>query len=297
MTETKYKKQKEKISDGIDIESYIKRNVVEEFSIKEKKVKYNSRIKQYRSISKLSGEEEVVRAFLLSKLVNELGYKLEDIELEKEYDIGRPKTNKPRIDIIVRDKEGNAFLYIELKSPKDFEKDKDEVIEKQLFNLASQEVGQGKKVKYLVLYTFEPTKEGIKDKAIIIDYERFNSFDKWKEVRDFTNEIPKNYGKALRIPYAKGGFWTDKKGNKYEAKELETSFSPEQLDSLRKNLHNVLWGGGGTDDNDIFASLVNIILAKFKTKAKKKEGINTIFRFFIIKTEKAQKLTKSYLRG
>jgi type I restriction enzyme M protein len=35
--------------------------------------------------------------------VNELDYLPEHIELEKEYDIGRPKVNKPRIDVIVRD--------------------------------------------------------------------------------------------------------------------------------------------------------------------------------------------------
>ena len=46
-----------------------------------------------------------------------MGYKPEHIEIEKEYDIGRPKVNKPRIDIIVKDNKGNAFLYInELKS-------------------------------------------------------------------------------------------------------------------------------------------------------------------------------------
>jgi type I restriction enzyme M protein len=84
-----------------------------------------------------------------------LGYKLENIELETEYDIGRPKVNKPRIDVVVRKNDGSAFLYIELKSPQDYEKDKDEIIEKQLFNLAAQEKGKGVDVKYLVLFTFE----------------------------------------------------------------------------------------------------------------------------------------------
>jgi len=44
------------------------------------------------------------------------------------------------------------------------------------------------------------------------------------------------------------------------------------LDGLRKNLHNVLWGGGGADDNDIFSSLVNIILAKIQDESEKEEG-------------------------
>ena len=155
---------------------------VEFYDFDSKKVKYSEKIEGWK-IDKFRGEEEIVRAYILAKLVNELGYKLEDIQLEKNYDIGRPKVNKPRIDIIVKDKYGNAFLYIELKSPEDYEKDKDEVIEKQLFNLASQEQGQGKKVKYLVLYSIEIINNEVKDKCIIIDYEKFTSFDQWKEVR------------------------------------------------------------------------------------------------------------------
>jgi len=242
--------------------------VVEKYDFENKSVKYSEKIKGWK-IDKFRGDEEVVRVFLLAKLVNELGYKPENIEIEKEYDIGRPKVNKPRIDIIVRDDKDNAFLYIELKSPQEYEKDKDEVIEKQLFNLASQEKGQGKNVKYLVLYTFEIANEEIKDKCILIDYEKFNSFEAWKEIRDFADEIPAFYGKAQKEPYIKGG-----------KKDLDKNFTPEQLDSLRKNLHNVLWGGGGTDDNDVFSSLVNIILAKIQDESEKKDGEKYDFQIF-----------------
>ena len=245
--------------------------VIETYDFEKKKVKYSEKIKGLK-IDKFRGDEEIVRAFVLAKLVNELGYKPENIELEKQYDIGRPKVNKPRIDIIVRDDNGDAFLYIELKSPQDYEKDKDEVIEKQLFSLASQEKGQGNNVKYLVLYTFELNKSEIKDKCILIDYEKFTSFDSWKEVRDFADELPERYGKAQKEPYIKNG-----------KKDLETSFTHEQLDGLRKNLHNVLWGGGGTDDNDVFSSLVNIILAKIQDESEKKKGEKYDFQIFSFK--------------
>ena len=241
---------------------------VAKFILRDKKVEYGSNIKKHRNIKNISGDEEVVRSYLLTKLVNELGYKEKNIEIEKEYDIGRPKVNKPRIDVIVRDDNGDAFLYIELKSPQEYEKDKDEVIEKQLFNLASQEKGQGKKVKYLVLYTIEIVEDEIKDKCIIIDYDKFASFDSWKEIRDFSDELPVRYGKAQKEPYIKG------------KKDLETNFTHEKLDGLRKNLHNVLWGGGGTDDNDVFASLVNIILAKIQDEDEKEKGEKYDFQVF-----------------
>jgi len=245
--------------------------VVEIYDFENKKVKYSEKIKGWK-IDKFRGDEEIVRAYILAKLVNELGYLPENIELEKEYDIGRPKVNKPRIDIIVRDDKGNAFLYIELKSPQDYEKDKDEIIEKQLFNLASQEQGQGKKVKYLTLYTLEIIENIIKDKCILIDYEKYISFDSWKDARNFADELPERYGKAQKEPYIKGG-----------EKDLDTSFTHDQLDGLRKNLHNVLWGGGGTDDNDVFSSLVNIILAKIQDEGEKKKGEKYDFQIFSFK--------------
>jgi type I restriction enzyme M protein len=246
--------------------------VVQDMDIPNHKVAYSPSIKQTRVINNLKGDEEYVRAYLSTKLVNELGYQPEKLEFEKEYDIGRPKVNKPRIDVIVRDDKGDVFLYIELKGPQDYNKDKDEVIEKQLFNLASQEKGEGNNVKYLVLYTIETVGYDIIDKCIIIDYEKFPSFDSWKDVRDFADELPAMYGKAQKGPYIKGG-----------EKDLETIFTHEQLDALRKNLHNVLWGGGGTDDNEIFSSLVNLILAKIQDESEKKKGEKYDFQIFSFK--------------
>ena len=267
-------KEEDKIDHSI-VKNYIEeqeKSIVQKFDADELKVEYSADINQSRKIRKLSGDEEVVRAYLLTKLTNELGYKAKNIELEKEYDIGRPKVNKPRIDIIVRNDEGDAFLYIELKSPQDYEKDKDEVIEKQLFNLASQEKGQGKNVKYLVLYTIETVENEIKDKCIVIDYEKFPSFDAWKDVRDFADTLPIRYGKAQKEPYIKGG-----------KKDLDKNFTHYQLDYKRANLHNVLWGGGGTDDNDIFSSLANIILAKIQDESERKKGEKYDFQIFAFK--------------
>ena len=90
------------------IEKYLntqKIKVVETYDFENKKVKYSEKIKGWK-IDKFKGDEEIVRAYILAKLVNEIGYKPENIEIEKEYDIGRPKVNKPRIDIIVRDSKG-----------------------------------------------------------------------------------------------------------------------------------------------------------------------------------------------
>src|SRR3989304_7708445 len=98
----------------------------EAYDFDNKKVKYSEKIKGWK-IDKFKGNEEIVRAYILAKLVNELGYKPENIEIEKEYDIGRPKVNKPRIDIIVRDSKGADFFFIVFKKTEDYEKEKKKV--------------------------------------------------------------------------------------------------------------------------------------------------------------------------
>lgn len=81
------------------IENYLlqaKIKVVESIDIENKTIKYSNKISSHENITKLNGDEELVRAVVLTKLVNQYKYKLENIELEKTYDIGRPKVNKPQ---------------------------------------------------------------------------------------------------------------------------------------------------------------------------------------------------------
>lgn len=251
--------------------------IVEKFDIESNSVKYNCNTND-RNISKLISEkekgqiisEEMTRAYFLTKLCNELGYKIDRIELEKEYTSGRPNTITSRIDVIIKDKDDNAFMFVELKSPTAYDgDDKDQIIEEQLFKLAPSEEYFGHNVKYLVLYSFDIIDGQIIDKCIIIDHDKFKTFDSWKETRESSDTLPERYSKAQKEPYIKGG-----------KKDLLKSYSKEQIDSLRRNLHNVLWGGGGTDDNDVFSSLVNIILAKIQDESEKTDGQKYDFQSF-----------------
>ncbi len=206
--------------------------------------------------------EELVRAYLLTKLVNELGYKPERIEIEHTYTAGRPHTNTSRIDIVVRDANEDAFLFIEVKNPEEYATiDKDSVIEEQLFKVAGMEKSEGHQVKYLILYTANSSISAISDECIIIDNKKFKTYSDWETLRDSTNTIPARYGKAQKAPYVKAS-----------EKDLETNFSYEMLIQLQKDLHNVLWGGGGTDDNEVFSSLTNLILAKIQDESEKEDG-------------------------
>lgn len=237
-------------------------NVVAKLDLAQNKISYAG-IKQWRNINDIKGDEEVVRSFVLTRLVNELGYLPSRIEIEREYTAGRPHTITSRIDVIVRDVSGNVFLFIELKSPSDYATiDKDAVIGEQLYKLAGMERTEGNSVKYLVLYTVSDSGGKLGDDCIIIDSEKFPTFSDWVDAdRESVNELPKRYGKAQKRPYVKAS-----------KKDLETDFTHETLDRLQTDLHNVLWGGGGTDDNEVFASLTNLILAKIQDEDEKEDG-------------------------
>jgi type I restriction enzyme M protein len=245
--------------------------VVEKYDSSNRTISYSKDIKQYREIKIISGDEEVVRAYIIAKLVNELEYKAENIEIEKEYQAGRPKKIKPRIDMILKDSEGNPFLFLEAKSPEKFEADKD-LIEDQLFGLASLETGKyGTEIKYLVYYSIEITENGkILDNAIIINYKKYPTYEVWESngYPSVGNKLPARYEKAQKEAFKKG------------VKDLEKDLSFEKIDAIRKNLHNVLWGGGSVGDNEIFASLVNIILAKIQDEEEKENGQVYDFQVF-----------------
>jgi len=257
------------------VEQNLKRqkNKVAEINIDKATVQYSEKIKQNRVLKSLTGDEEIVRAFLIDRLVNELDYKSENIEIEKEYSVkaGHGKLT-PRIDIIIKDDKGHPFFFIEAKAPDKFEKDKEE-IEGQLFSLAQAEEKDYKtKVKYLVYYTTDLQDEGILDKAIIIDFAKYRNYTDWENdgFISIGTGITAGYGEPKKQPLIKG----------HEKYDLRTKINREEIGGLGRNLHNVLWGGGGTNDSEIFYSLVNIILAKIQDEYEKEDGEEYDFQIY-----------------
>jgi len=258
---------------NIEQKLHKQKNSVAKISIDKASVQYSEKIKQNRICIALTGDEEIVRAFLIDRLVNELDYKPGNIEIEKEYSVkaGHGKLT-PRIDIIVKDDNGNPFFFIEAKAPDKFEKDKEE-IEGQLFSLAAAEEKDFKtKVKYLVYYTADLQDDGILDKAIIIDFEKYRNYTDWENdgFISIGTEITAGYGEPKKQPLIKGD----------EKHDLRTKINREEIEGLGRNLHKVLWGGGGTNDSEIFYSLVNIILAKIQDEYEKEDGEEYDFQIY-----------------
>lgn len=249
------------------------KNKVANINLEKETVNYSEKIKHNRALKSLTGDEEVARAFLIDRLVNELHYKPENLETEKEYTIkgGHSKIN-PRVDVLVKDEKGNPFFFIEVKAPNKFEADKAE-IEGQLFALAQAEERDFKtKVRYLVYYTAEMPEYDVIDRLIIIDFDKYKTYTDWENdgFISIGSELTAGYGEPKKQPLIKGD----------EKHDLRVSINREEIAGLGRNLHNVLWGGGGTNDSEIFYSLVNIILAKIQDEYEKEDGQEYDFQVY-----------------
>jgi type I restriction enzyme M protein len=260
---------KETVQDILDKE----KNKIVTINLEKETVDYSDQIKKHENPKIIGGDEEVVRAYLVNRLANQLDYKPEDIEIEKRYEISlgrKTKEHKAENDVILRDPKGNAFYLIETKSPKEFESGKKTIIG-QLFGISREEARKCE-VKYLCYYSLDEIDGGVKDKAIIIDFDKFKEYDDWVDAGEPSvgNELSPGYDKPKKQPYIKGDLEHD----------LITSINRDEISSLSSNLHNVLWGGGGTSDTEIFYSLVNIILAKIQDESEKEEDQEYDFQIY-----------------
>jgi len=237
-----------------------KNEVLLEFDENKKSIDFCKSIKQHK---KQNFENEAyIRTYLVLKLIRRLNYKCKSIELEKKYTIGHPSRKEARIDIIVkdvRDKVEKPFMLIEVKTPDCFDNEKNISIKHQLFKIANQEIIGKIKPKYLVYYTVEFEESKINDNVIIIDFDKYPSYDEWKNSGEPSlDEIPKDYGIAKKYLYSNIEEPDIKKG----LQPLRKDFDLAEFEKLRIDLHNKLWAGGESDYNDIFYHLIKIMLVK-----------------------------------
>ncbi|MDH5782478.1 MAG: N-6 DNA methylase [Candidatus Bathyarchaeota archaeon] len=230
-------------------------------------VRYDEAIKQYRKIRELT-KEEIVRAYVVTKLITQLGYARDCIELEKEHVIGRrKKRTSARIDVLVKEPNNTyrAFMIIEVKAPDTFDKEIDE-IKTQLFQMARLERG----TQYLVYYTAQVSDQQIKERVISISYSIYDSYRRWEnEGKPNLMGIPKEYALIKKPIFTKGG-----------VPDLRKDVEKEELERIRKDLHNVLWGGGRYHGNEIFNFVMKLFLARIYDEKETEVGKAYEFQTF-----------------
>jgi type I restriction enzyme M protein len=210
-------------------------------------VEYSADIVQHKAIVWTKGDEELVRAYIVCWLCTKAGYLPPNLELEKAYSIGRPKRGKPgaKLDILINRPDGTPYALVELKSPDEWEVDANKFIEGQLFNIAPHEPG----ASILAYATLEIRKTKLNIKSTTVPYTG-QSFPEWLANPASSPSIPTNYGEPFHEHYKPDG-----------PRHLEPSPSRQELERLRRRLHNVLWRGS-KPDNQIYEYVVKLFLAK-----------------------------------
>lgn len=213
--------------------------------VEKKTVSYSESFVLHEALSVFEGEEEIVRAYIVTWLCTLGGYLPSNIELEKRYSIGRPKEGA-ELDILVKYPTGETYALIEVKAPDEFDFDQDKYIEGQLFNIAPHEPG----CKVLSHATISIANGAVRIDAVTIDYTTHNDFSRWKQSRAAANEIPANYGEPVHVHIERGS-----------EKDLKMNLSADYFRTLRKRLHDILWKGS-TPDNIIYSYVVKLFLTK-----------------------------------
>jgi type I restriction enzyme M protein len=241
--------------------------------VRTRSVEYSDEIRQHQTIVWTDGEEEAVRAYLVCWLCTEGGYLPINLELEKRYSIGRPKTGA-QLDILVNHPDGSPYALIEAKSPETWGIEPDLYIEGQLFNIAPHEPGAA-----VLSFATVEVAQAVAPKALTIAYAG-QKFEDWVVRRPSSGTLPTNYGEPVHEHYSSRG-----------KRDLKRSASQAELDRLRKRLHDVLWRGS-TPDNEVYEYVVKLFLTKIFDEKVTPRGQRYAFQRFYTGTtpESASKL-------
>lgn len=233
-------------------------------SLRDGRPAYDERIRKGRATDP-SAPEEAVRALFVIHLAHDLGYKPESVILEHPVRAraGRGQRDKYADIAVVRKENGAepAYALIELKTEDRYGAERDDAWESQLFGLAAFVNPRPDVLIYGTAHAGSAAAVNLE--AQTVDADQFRDYAAWKAAGYplSSDAVSPNYGKPRKTPYVKGG-----------EKDLRYEVTGGELDSLRVNLHNVLWGGGSSTDTDVFNLLTRLILAKVTDERKVVHG-------------------------
>ncbi len=145
-------------------------------------VRYSERIRQGRPIHRISEDSEIVRAYMVHRFVNTMGYAPESLELDRPYFVGDGRETVT-VDVVVNDEDGNPFFFATAAAPDDYVQG--EGAESRLFLAAEKEFVQtGRVVRHLLYFTVKIENEQLAHESMIIDYSHFHRMSDWDRKKD-----------------------------------------------------------------------------------------------------------------
>jgi type I restriction enzyme M protein len=157
----------------------------------------------HENISRVT-DEEYVRAHLVVRLVKQLRYPAESLELENTYAIGRPSPTRAQIDVKVVDRRDpgrpKTFMLIDAKRADEFES-YSTLIEGQLFKTGNQEYPAG--IRYVAWYSLDLSAGEFRDKCIVIKFRKCHAYAEWTRAGEpgHNLDLPTEYGIVRKQRY------------------------------------------------------------------------------------------------
>ena len=219
-------------------------------------IRYADEIRRGREPAR-RGPEEAVRALVVMHLVHDLGYRAANVRLEYRV---RARTGRGQrdeyADIVVLRRENGAetvYCLVECRTPDRYRADQEAAIESQLFGLNRFLEPTAEHLAYCSVHT-DAAGVAVMDIAAVNGRE-YPTHGAWKKAGKPLryDSIAAHYGRAAKAPWIRGG-----------DKDLKRTATPPELSALRTELHDVLWGGGGQTDADVFNLLTRLLLAKIQ---------------------------------
>lgn len=226
---------------------------------------YHGAIRSDESRTRSADPEELTHALLIA-LLNSSPYNYEKERLghELHFAHGSKGSKSDEVDVLIWDEDDLPYAIVELKSARDFEREKYDAIQYQLFGTASL-VGAP---KLLIYATVKPSGSQPAITAVCIDYTKYKSFDAWRQDDEpHSTSIPFDYRDLCYEPFVNGG-----------SNDLDLNSSSEVFRSIAATFHNEFFGEH--PDNTLFGSLVKCLLAKIHDERTSKKGSEYDFQVF-----------------
>lgn len=238
-------------------------------------IRYGKEIERHREPPSPKGPEEKVRAAIIRHLIDDLGYKPENVLIEVKVRARAGRNSRDKYaDIALRrvskrKQEGMIWLLGEIKEREAYERERLDAWESQLFGLAK--FTEGNQPKILMFGTADQTNI---PEVEVVDTEKFKSYEKWEKAGRpiAARSIPPNFGQPKKEKLVRGG-----------SNDLKTVTTQEELNRLQRELHNILWGGGALGDTDIFNLITRLLVAKVQDEGSVAK--NDQYRFQVLHDE------------
>lgn len=228
-------------------------------------VNYAPTLRTDKSHTRNSTPEELVHALAIVMLVKQLGYPIGSLYHERDVQHGSAGSRSDEIDLVIDDEDGLPFAVWEFKSSEEFSVELERATQFQLFGTVPL-LTQGAP-RYIVCATIDPILgQEPRLKIRCVDYSQIKDYSLWVvQGSNARSEFPAEYRDPDFTPYKKGG-----------EKDLRENCTLAEFRAVATQFHNEFFAEH--PDNQLFESLVKLLLAKISSEKNTPEGEEYAFQ-------------------